>query len=200
MSSDGTFNIYNGIALPGLPANCYCAGVVLFDCYVRCGAHHPRGSSLEARSAASDLPTASTASAISFVMLDKAAICNTKGNIESCHGASCPYGVFAARRRTSPHVAALLMKFSTLVVNLLVVAYVAGTTTARDLPGVSGKTALTSHPQIYALPCCIAKHLRYSSGGGARRLLNGASSLDGSGTHAPDGVRSPQFCRVSCCS
>jgi len=58
---------------------------------------------------------------------------------------------------------AKVMKLSTLVVTLLVVAYVAGTTSARDLPGVSGKLALTSHLQMYALPCCVIEHQRYSS-------------------------------------
>jgi len=39
-------------------------------------------------------------------------------------------------------------ELSTLVVMLSVVAYVAGTTTARDLPGVSGKLALLTPADV----------------------------------------------------
>jgi len=75
----------------------------------------------------------------------------------------------SARQRTQsnlpkvPVVSALqvtkMAKISTLLVMLLVVACVAGTTTARDLPGVSGKFALLTP----ALPCCVIEHQRYSS-------------------------------------
>ena len=113
-------------------------------------AHHPRGSSFEARSAASDLPTAPTASCRFIRDLDKAAIYRTKGPIVFC-GVCCVFVQVAK-----------MMKLSALVVSLLVVVYVAGTTTAREVPGVSGKAALTAQLQVYALPCCVSEHKRNS--------------------------------------